>query len=199
MSVRPAKTQISLGIRPVWSESSLCVQWTAKDPRFLHADSEDCDQTGRMPRLIWVFAKRTLSLLVLSCRGSFVTDSCLVGPWTNIILINSRDTVIFLSFRTDRSGQTVQTQIRLLLWVYTVCNSLCIFWMHYSKEKPSCSTFRVITANFRVSEILGFLFRISQMYFYSSGQKRRIRSRWTSWRGSSAASDIRELCHRFTC
>ena len=25
MSVRPAKTQISLGIRPVWSESSLCV------------------------------------------------------------------------------------------------------------------------------------------------------------------------------
>ena len=40
-------------------------------------------------------------------------------------------TVIFLSFRTDRSGQTVQTQIRLLR-VYTVCNPLCIFWMHYS-------------------------------------------------------------------
>ena len=31
-SVRPAKTQISLGIRPVWSESSLCAQWVAKDP-----------------------------------------------------------------------------------------------------------------------------------------------------------------------
>ena len=29
--------------------------------------------------------------------------------------------------------------------------------MHYSKENPSCSTFRVITVNFRVSEILGFL------------------------------------------
>ena len=26
--------------------------------------------------------------------------------------------------------------------VYTVCDSLCIFWMHYSKETPSCSTFR---------------------------------------------------------
>ena len=52
----PAKTQISLGIRPVWSESSLCTQWAAKDPRFLHADSEGSDQTGRMPRLIWVFA-----------------------------------------------------------------------------------------------------------------------------------------------
>ena len=39
--VRPAKTQISLGIRPVWSESSLCAYWVAKDPNFLHADSED--------------------------------------------------------------------------------------------------------------------------------------------------------------
>ena len=54
--VCPAKTQISLGIRPVWSESSLCAQWVAKDPNFLYADSEDSDQTGHMPRLIWVFA-----------------------------------------------------------------------------------------------------------------------------------------------
>ena len=57
--VRPAKTQISLGIHPVWSESSLCALWVAKDPSFLHADSEDSDQTGRMPRLIWVFTGRT--------------------------------------------------------------------------------------------------------------------------------------------
>ena len=70
MAVRPAKTQISLGIRPVWSESSLCAQWVAKDRSFLHADSEDSDQTGRMRWLIWVFAGRTLILLVLSCRGS---------------------------------------------------------------------------------------------------------------------------------
>ena len=69
----PAKTQISLGICPVWSESSMCAQWVAKDPRFLHADNEDSDQTGRMPRLIWVFAGRTLILLVLSCRSSFET------------------------------------------------------------------------------------------------------------------------------
>ena len=54
--VCPAKTQISLGIHPVWSESSLCTQWLAEDPVFLHADSADSDQTGRMPRLIWVFA-----------------------------------------------------------------------------------------------------------------------------------------------
>ena len=66
------RRQISLGIRPVWSESLLCAQWVAKDPSFLHADSEDSDQTRRMPRLIWVFAGRTVTLLVLSCRGSNV-------------------------------------------------------------------------------------------------------------------------------
>ena len=38
----PAKTQISLGICSMGSE----------DPSFLHADSEDSDQTGRIPRLI---------------------------------------------------------------------------------------------------------------------------------------------------
>ena len=43
VSVRRAKTQISMGIRPVWSESSLCTQWVAKDPSFLYADSEDSD------------------------------------------------------------------------------------------------------------------------------------------------------------
>ena len=68
--MRPAKTQISLGIHPVWSESSLCAQWVAKDPSFLHSDSKVSEQTGRMPRLIWVFAGRTLILLVLSCCGS---------------------------------------------------------------------------------------------------------------------------------
>ena len=38
----------------------------------LHADSEDSDHTGQMPRHIWVFAGRTLILLVLSCRASYL-------------------------------------------------------------------------------------------------------------------------------
>ena len=72
VAVRPAKTQISLGIRPVWSESSLCTEGVAKDPSFLHGNSEYSDQTGRMPWLICVFAGRTLILLVFSCRGSYL-------------------------------------------------------------------------------------------------------------------------------
>ena len=57
--VRPAKTQISLGICPVWSESSPSA-WRKLGSLATHwAQSKDSDQTGRMPRLIWVFAGRT--------------------------------------------------------------------------------------------------------------------------------------------
>ena len=48
----PVKTAINLGIHPVCSESSLSALWAAKDLVFLHADSEDSDQTIRMPRLM---------------------------------------------------------------------------------------------------------------------------------------------------
>ena len=58
--VRPAKTQISLGIRPIWSESSLSAWRKFGSSCATHwAHSEDSDQTGRMPRQIWVFAGRT--------------------------------------------------------------------------------------------------------------------------------------------
>ena len=39
--VRPAKIQIRLRIRAVWSESSLGAVWIAKDAKFLTADNED--------------------------------------------------------------------------------------------------------------------------------------------------------------
>ena len=72
--VRPAKTHISLGICPVWSESSLST-WRKLGTLATHwAHSEDSDQTGRMPRPIWVFVGRTVILLVLSWGGSFVSQ-----------------------------------------------------------------------------------------------------------------------------
>ena len=54
--LRLAKTRISLCIRPVWSESSLSA-WRNIGSSATHwANCEDSNQTGRMPRLIWVFA-----------------------------------------------------------------------------------------------------------------------------------------------
>ena len=70
--VRPVKTQISLGIRPIWSESSLSAWRKLGSLATYWVDIKDSadDQTGRMPRLIPVFAGRTVILMVLSCGGS---------------------------------------------------------------------------------------------------------------------------------
>ena len=58
--------------RRLWSESSLSA-WRSSGSLATHwAHSKDSGKTGRMPRLIWVFAGRTLILLVFSCRGSYV-------------------------------------------------------------------------------------------------------------------------------
>ena len=87
--MRPAKTQISLGIRPVWSESTLST-WRKLGSLATHwVHSEDSDQTGWMPRLTWVFAGRTAILLVLSWGGSF-RFLCLLAClfWFNVALNN---------------------------------------------------------------------------------------------------------------
>ena len=57
--VRPAKNQIRLRIRAVWSESSLGAFCIAKDATVLEADNEDSDQTALIRRLICVFDGRT--------------------------------------------------------------------------------------------------------------------------------------------
>ena len=55
----PSKDSVSLDIHPVWSESTLSA-WRKLGSLATHcAHSEDSDQTGQMPRLIWVFAGRT--------------------------------------------------------------------------------------------------------------------------------------------
>ena len=71
VTVRPAKTQISLGIRPVWSESSLCAQWVAKDPSFFSWGQRRLWSDWADAQADLSFAGRTVTLLVLSCRGSF--------------------------------------------------------------------------------------------------------------------------------
>ena len=50
--VRPAKTDQTGRTSEDLNQSSLGAQWEAKDPSFLHTDSEDSNQTGWMPRLI---------------------------------------------------------------------------------------------------------------------------------------------------
>ena len=67
--VCPAKTQISLGIHPVWSESSLSA-WRKPGSLATHWMDSESDQTGRIPSLIWVFAEHTVILLGLPWGSS---------------------------------------------------------------------------------------------------------------------------------
>ena len=91
-----AKTQISLDVGP--SDQSLrCPHEETFVSSATHwAHCEDSDQTGRMPRLIWVFAGRTVVLLVLSWGGS------------NILFI-------FRIFDKDKSGRLNKRELAYAL------------------------------------------------------------------------------------
>ena len=60
----------------------MCAQWVAKDLLFVHGDSEDSDQTGRMPRLIGVCAGRTYHIV-----GFVVTRLTLQTVFILLIII----------------------------------------------------------------------------------------------------------------
>ena len=82
--------------------------------------------------------------------------------WTLVNLQYCKTTLMILSVRTDRSGQTVQTQVRLFLEEQSDQGLHCLqFPLHLlmldSIVEPHCSNFRISTAVFRVSEYLGFL------------------------------------------
>ena len=49
------RTQISLGTCLVWSESTLCTQWVAKDLSSVHADSEDSADAQADLGLRWAY------------------------------------------------------------------------------------------------------------------------------------------------
>ena len=120
--VRPAKTQISLGIRPVWSESSLSA-WRKLGSLAIHwAYSENSDQTGRIPRLIWVFAEHTCHFVGfvtrrLNCSCSILEMEFIKGKFNlwklSVIMITT-------SNGEHSTGQNkFWIRIRLLyFWIY---------------------------------------------------------------------------------
>ena len=67
----------------------------------------------------------------------FEPHICGTPPWFSDLIT----TVIIWNIGTDRSEQTVQTQIN----VYSVCYSVCIFWTQYCTVKSNYSICRTIT------------------------------------------------------
>ena len=100
-------------LRSAWASANLIRVFAVRVKKALvlsYPLSENSDQTGRMPRLIWVFAGRTVTLLVLSCCGSFVLRSMkqtyhfvlMLYPYMHIFVI-SGDFSYFCQFVTWES------------------------------------------------------------------------------------------------
>ena len=107
------------------------------------AHSEDSDQTGRMPRLIWFFAGRTSIMLF-------------VMRWLQWSCSNLRLNTVIYQFRTDQTGwvliypmrRTAKTLIRLSGcpgWSESSQGAHPLCWFVLSWLKWSCSNVRLNT------------------------------------------------------
>ena len=94
LHTQSVKTQISLGICPVWSESLLSAHWVAKVQRFLYGYTEDSDQTGQMSSLIRVFTGRTGHFVGFVMLRLFLIFINL--HWGRKIIFTDRQTLMFL-------------------------------------------------------------------------------------------------------
>ena len=91
--VCPAKTQISLGIHPVWS-ASLLSAWRKLRSLATHwVHNENSDQTGWMPKLIWVFAGCTDHFVgfchetaYIVCSAATQISLCIHAVWSETLL-----------------------------------------------------------------------------------------------------------------
>ena len=106
LSVHPAKTQISLGICPVWSESLLSA-WRNIGSSATHwAHCDDSDETGQMPRPIWVFAVRTDHFVGLSWGGLF---------GKNNVHYNAKSMLPYICAHKFESGLDILKSLKMVL------------------------------------------------------------------------------------
>ena len=125
----------------------------------------------RTCRGIKKLGQKLLPEILKMSQNFSLSDSSRQTPWPA--------TVMTLSFLTDMPGQTVQTQIRLLLEEQSdqglqFCHSVSIIWTHYSMVEPHSLNFRMITTiflgvrKFWKFTVLHFL--ILLLHFYALSQ-----------------------------
>ena len=88
MACAPSEDSDQPGHPPSLIIVLLCVHWVAKYPSFLRADSEYSDQTGRMLRLIRVFAGRTCHFVGFVMRWLSYMFVCL-SICLNVLLMST--------------------------------------------------------------------------------------------------------------
>ena len=136
MSVRPAKTQISLG--PVWSKFSLSAWRNLGSLVTYWAHSEDSDLTRRIPRLIWVFAGRTHYFV-----GFVISRLISRRPWSwPFCLLPSWLYKVKLCYQSSRHSWPLDTQEMLTKQVVAYVTSTIISWAGSIEPRPEKTCFR---------------------------------------------------------
>ena len=105
-----------------------------------------------MPRLIWVFAGRILTLLVLSCRGIFF------WPHTNY-----RNDPKYSDRQIWESIVDPDQTVPGAVWSESTLFAILSFKVQYSVVKPNCSDFRILTAIFSGVRIFPILMVIGSV------------------------------------
>ena len=92
MTVHPAKTRISLGIRPVWSESSLSARRKLGSVATYWTHSKDSDQPGHPQRLWsdWVDAQADLSLRLAHSNFVDFDMTRLICPFSHLQILGQQ-------------------------------------------------------------------------------------------------------------
>ena len=116
MICAPSEDTDQLGIRPVWSESSLSAWQNIGSSATHWAHWEDSDQTG------WSEASlgAQIILLVLSQGGSFI--DCFMSPSTHIVNVKTLPLTLW-----DFKPPWDECQTQALLWT-SVSRPLISFW-----------------------------------------------------------------------
>ena len=140
-------------LRVVWSESLLCARWAAEDLSFLRADSEDSDQTGRMPRLIclrWAHSQfvgfvvrrliRLLNELIWFTLNWGFNESGI--EITNERLHDKTNKVTLRQAKTDQPGQCLSCPLRCPGWsessLYAHATLLILSWGGSNSSSTRC-------------------------------------------------------------
>ena len=127
--VRPAKPQISLRIRAVWSES-LLVAWV-----FYDCKTTDWTPFGvyklkrRLHMLVWVYTRQYATSLEITYRGSN-----LMSQQTRFCFLSHNRK---FTFQTCVHSYTLGIQVYILVWYFIIFHMLC---MRKEKALPGETT-----------------------------------------------------------
>ena len=130
--VRLAKPQISLGICQVWSESLLSA-WRKIGSLATRCEHSEDWSDWVDAQLIWVLPGRTVSLLVLSWGGSFVTVFDIDSLWILLELHHNKTCLCYMW----------TTKMQISLCIHAVWSAPLLFtaWIQATSRENLSSEF----------------------------------------------------------